>query len=184
MSELQHYGIKGQKWGERRYQYEDGTLTPAGKLRYGNYVTSQNARSIINAENDVYRDPKKFHRTKEVYEKYENLKPSEYKELEKQFGELLRAAGEKNKLEKLEKTLHKTIYEVEDERAVLLKGQHFFEKYYEELGDAHFKDEYQDRAKWGYNFSIQQLKTAKSEEEKVFYKKQMKLYKAVMDGRI
>ena len=32
---LQHYGIKGQKWGIRRYQNEDGTLTPAGKARYG-----------------------------------------------------------------------------------------------------------------------------------------------------
>lgn len=32
--ELYHYGIKGQKWGRRRYQNEDGTLTPAGKERY------------------------------------------------------------------------------------------------------------------------------------------------------
>lgn len=29
--ELYHYGIKGQKWGVRRYQNEDGTLTAAGK---------------------------------------------------------------------------------------------------------------------------------------------------------
>ena len=29
-----HYGIKGQKWGVRRYRYADGTLTPAGKKRY------------------------------------------------------------------------------------------------------------------------------------------------------
>lgn len=33
-SELQHYGIKGQKWGVRRFQNEDGSLTPAGKERY------------------------------------------------------------------------------------------------------------------------------------------------------
>lgn len=32
--ELQHWGIKGQKWGVRRYQNEDGTLTEAGKKRY------------------------------------------------------------------------------------------------------------------------------------------------------
>lgn len=32
--ELMHYGIKGQKWGRRRFQYEDGSLTPAGKERY------------------------------------------------------------------------------------------------------------------------------------------------------
>lgn len=29
-----HYGIKGQRWGIRNYQNEDGTLTAAGKERY------------------------------------------------------------------------------------------------------------------------------------------------------
>jgi hypothetical protein len=33
--ELQHAGIKGMKWGVRRYQNKDGSLTPAGKKRYG-----------------------------------------------------------------------------------------------------------------------------------------------------
>lgn len=31
---LAHHGIKGQKWGIRRYQNEDGTLTPEGRARY------------------------------------------------------------------------------------------------------------------------------------------------------
>lgn len=31
---LMHYGTKGQKWGERNYQNQDGSLTPAGKERY------------------------------------------------------------------------------------------------------------------------------------------------------
>lgn len=34
-SELYHWGIKGMKWGVRRYQNKDGTLTPAGKKHYG-----------------------------------------------------------------------------------------------------------------------------------------------------
>ena len=34
-NELQHFGIKGMKWGVRRYQNKDGSLTPAGKKRYG-----------------------------------------------------------------------------------------------------------------------------------------------------
>ena len=33
-SSLQHWGIKGMKWGVRRYQNKDGTLTDAGKKRY------------------------------------------------------------------------------------------------------------------------------------------------------
>ena len=32
--ELYHHGIKGQKWGVRRFQNKDGSLTPAGKRRY------------------------------------------------------------------------------------------------------------------------------------------------------
>lgn len=42
---LVHHGIKGQKWGRRNYQYEDGSLTPAGKLRYlgsnSNFINKQ-----------------------------------------------------------------------------------------------------------------------------------------------
>ena len=32
--ELYHHGIKGQRWGVRRYQNKDGSLTKAGELRY------------------------------------------------------------------------------------------------------------------------------------------------------
>lgn len=33
---LAHYGIKGMKWGVRRYQNKDGSLTSEGRVRYGN----------------------------------------------------------------------------------------------------------------------------------------------------
>ena len=32
---LYHHGIKGQKWGVRRYQNPDGSLTDEGRKRYG-----------------------------------------------------------------------------------------------------------------------------------------------------
>lgn len=34
---LKHHGVLGQRWGKRRYQNADGTLTSAGKKRYGYY---------------------------------------------------------------------------------------------------------------------------------------------------
>lgn len=33
-NELYHFGVLGMKWGIRRYQNKDGSLTPAGKKRY------------------------------------------------------------------------------------------------------------------------------------------------------
>lgn len=46
MDEQYHHGIKGQKWGVRRYQNKDGTYTSAGKKRRQaeNYSTQQRAR--------------------------------------------------------------------------------------------------------------------------------------------
>lgn len=39
---LYHHGIKGQKWGVRRFQNPDGSLTTLGKIQYG----AKNARAI------------------------------------------------------------------------------------------------------------------------------------------
>lgn len=61
---LYHHGIKGQKWGIRRFQKKDGSLTPAGRKRYDDDGPSQKKQK-------EYKVPKNksLHRLK-IEEKY------------------------------------------------------------------------------------------------------------------
>ena len=49
--ELCHHGILGMKWGVRRYQNEDGTLTSAGKKRYSSISPDKTRREMQKAVN-------------------------------------------------------------------------------------------------------------------------------------
>lgn len=54
--ELRHYGVKGQKWGVRRYQYADGSLTPAGKKRRQIYQKSEGVSRSVSLMNMKVKD--------------------------------------------------------------------------------------------------------------------------------
>lgn len=58
--ELYHWGIKGMKWGQRRYQNKDGSLTPAGKKRYAKEEADlkEREKSIKNREREAVKRAK------------------------------------------------------------------------------------------------------------------------------
>ena len=55
--ELYHHGIKGQKWGIRRYQNADGSLTEAGQKRYSSSAGGAARRALAK----VYDINEKFY---------------------------------------------------------------------------------------------------------------------------
>ena len=82
MNELMHYGILGQKWGIRRYQNKDGSLTHEGRKRLGldKYDREHNSDTIVKKGTkvsrvvntnsyDEYADPA-FGGSKEAAKKY------------------------------------------------------------------------------------------------------------------
>ncbi len=60
INELSHHGIKGQKWGIRRFQNKDGTLTDEGRERYNDDENANGSDTAINSETPNNKSRKGF----------------------------------------------------------------------------------------------------------------------------
>lgn len=70
--ELYHHGVKGQRWGIRRYQNEDGTYTEAGKVRYRK--GQRDAEYLAKRHADLY-DPADAYARRDRENKQQKIKP-------------------------------------------------------------------------------------------------------------
>ena len=58
--QIWHWGVKGMKWGVRRYQNADGSLTDAGKRRYANDTAANAKKKNNRLSKDALNDPNRW----------------------------------------------------------------------------------------------------------------------------
>lgn len=99
---LSHYGVRGQKWGVRRYQNKDGSLTNAGRKRYNKEM--ENIKSERKVVANKKRTQKQLNKLKTEKEKLE----AEKKELDQL------KKGKKDSEEPKPQTKTKTVKDMTD----------------------------------------------------------------------
>lgn len=96
---LYHHGIKGMKWGVRRFQRKDGSLTSAGKKRRNSQENwSDDAKTAATIKKKTVNEMsnaelRKLNERKQLEQTYKNLNPGAIKKGMKIAGTIVATAG-------------------------------------------------------------------------------------------
>lgn len=141
-NELYHHGILGQKWGVRRYQNPDGSLTAAGKKRYASEV-SKNAY-----------DSDKLRKTKAYKTAYDEISKRSYLE---DYNDLKNTGKE---------SVSKFLGKYGDKEIPLSKGSSWKETINEKVAGRAARDFINEHQKYIDNYHRERLSSIKDEIRK------------------
>ena len=133
--ELYHTGIKGMKWGVRRYQNKNGSLTPAGKKRYYDTPELNKQKSEMKTAKSTYKTSKKAY--EKASDRYGYVPTSKNRDAMRDAGSKLEMDKLAYRRAKLKYTTNKEVAKIEDKNIEFgKKSKHRLklEEQYKKLG--------------------------------------------------
>lgn len=137
--ELYHHGIIGQKWGVRRFQNSNGSLTAAGKQRYGgkSKSTVENPPAVVKTKNPSNLSSKDTIRILNESENILNKSDNASKSINKIKKS---EAAKKKEKEKTEENAPKKVEEMSDKELREFLNRYDMEQRYDKIQNEHKKD--------------------------------------------
>ena len=131
--ELYHHGIKGQKWGVRRFQNYDGTLTAKGKAR--ELKTAGQYKRALNRIDQGIAEEGHYYRRADA--KSDRLLKKQFKLMDEQMdameaGNWKKASRLTNKVDKVTKKTDKALDEAIQHKKNIEKGRELSERFINE----------------------------------------------------